>query len=167
MKSTILSQNGQLRGIPSDLVNNAILGQSEDEQHMIQAVRAIQQGRLDFLQNLLDELIELGDRCAPNENEWAILRSHMVYATEYDVIGEDVLVIDGSSINLPFLPVLLDREAFHGDNFTAITVLVHEPMHDLLREGLGHEVDYFDGVNINEVVGPYTMDNYFTRLIDT
>jgi hypothetical protein len=52
-------------------------------------------------------------------------------------------LIDGSSYNMPFLPgINMSKEAFYGNEFGAISELVHEPQHNfgggVLGTGFGH-----------------------------
>ena len=64
-----------------------------------------------------------------------------------------------SSINIPILPgITISREAFFSDDYTALTDLIHEPLHDLEMQGVGHD-------GINYIVGPYPFSDasYFDQ----
>jgi len=106
-----------------------------------------------------------------NESEWMHLREHMEYALRYDRIGVNgVWLVDGNSINLPGPGISLEEQRFYSENpYYALMILIHEPMHDMNRFGFFHffpRVDLYPigiGECINDVVGPYSNENYFYR----
>lgn len=87
------------------------------------------QHRLDYLQSILGQLVYWGDAIAAGEiccnfpqgsfntEEWAILREHILHATEYRTT-KLVALRDGSSTNLPFSPgFYLDSDASYGNGW--------------------------------------------------
>ena len=133
------------------------------------------QHRLNYLQSILGQLVDWGDAIAAGEicanfpqgsfnaEEWAILREHILHATEYRTTTL-VALRDGSSTNLPFTPgFYVDSAAFYGNDGTAVEVLIHEPMHDLDWLGVYHTWPFN---NIDEIVGPHTSENMFSRFTD-
>lgn len=135
------------------------------------------------------ELVKVGDALAAGKNqidgydlscvdlskfngdEWKVLREHILYAhNKYPyhrpLATGGVQLVPFSSLNVPIWPgISLDKEVFYGPDEGAIHVLVHEPMHNLTREGLTHDWTYFNDVSISDVVGPYSMANFMSRFI--
>lgn len=134
------------------------------------------QARLDYLVELIIELIKIGDdidagrttNCTLNgtlnKKEWKVLREKMRYAIQYYNTLETVSLHNGSSINLPGLPgITLDQTAFFGPDYGALEVYIHEPLHD----GWQYGADGFAHNNINVIIGPYSgMNNYFGNFIN-
>jgi len=146
--------------------------QRQNEISKLEADRRRAQDRLDYLRALLSELIRIGDEFALaqaakpcggfNANEWKVLRPHLVYALEnYRTIGFfGIGIHDASSSNWPIMPGFsLDQSTFYADDASALTIYVHEPMHDLRRFGIGHR-------RIDEIIGPRSDTNMFQRFID-
>ncbi|XZE35475.1 RHS repeat domain-containing protein [Pirellulaceae bacterium SH501] len=145
-----------------------------------------QRERLVNIRSLIQEMIRVGDCLAEREgkysgydlsgldmskfrkDEWSVLRDHMQYALDnHRGIGWfDVRIVNGSSYNIPIIPgINLDKESFFGEDGMAVHVFVHEPMHNLSREGLYHDFNYLNGHSISEIVGPYSSSNYMDRFI--
>jgi RHS repeat-associated protein len=145
-----------------------------------------QRERLTNIRSLIQEMIRVGDCLAEREgkysgydlsgldlskfrkDDWSVLRDHMQYAlnNHRDIGWFDVRIVNGSSYNIPVIPgINLDSESFFGEDGGAVHVFVHEPMHNLSREGLYHDFGYFNGRSISEIVGPYSSSNYMERFI--
>ena len=56
-----------------------------------------------------------------------------------DIKSSEVNLIDGTSMNNPFVPgISIDKKQFYADEATALALLIHEPLHDFGQYGFGH-----------------------------
>ncbi len=103
------------------------------------------------LGNQIDDGVCIGQvGSKPFPPNWPRLRDAMQYYLDnYDFFGPSgITLVDQSSMNLPFIPgVSIDISQFTGQEYGALQVLIHEPLHDIGQYGLGHG-------EIKEIVGP-------------
>lgn len=104
----------------------------------------------------------------PFPTQWPKLKQVIEYSWgNYDTVGYfGVRFVDGSSYNVPGIPgINIDSNQFFGGSVVdALTILIHEPQHDLgqntfLGLGFGHN-------QMNQIIGPYSGKNEFSELID-
>ena len=76
---------------------------------------------------------------------WNGLRKAIIYSMRNYGDFDDWWIVDASSINLHgtyimgwFPYIFLSDEAFHGSEFSALSDMIHEPMHDVCMYGRGH-----------------------------
>jgi hypothetical protein len=106
----------------------------------------------------------------PFPKNWPDLMKAIQYSiSNYNKINEwNVGFTSWSSYNLPFVPgIAISTEAFYGDEFEAISELIHEPQHDfgggIWGTGFGH-------VEMKNIVPTVDTDpqgsDAFTQLVD-
>ncbi|MEM9186163.1 MAG: RHS repeat-associated core domain-containing protein [Planctomycetota bacterium] len=142
--------------------------------------RAHDRARLYYLRALMIEFLEMARHlsqidppCEPLDKfpyaDYDAIKGHIQYAIDKTNQGS-VGIISGSSRNHPWIPGIgIGRESFEND-LRGIMDLIHEWMHNAEREGVGlpyydHDTEWFNGVSINDLIGPYSgYNNSFGRL---